>query len=442
MIAGTSQSTRSGDTGPSGASASAPANRAPRALTADFVRVSLFTLVVVTHSVNAISWSPDVIRESNLVGTLLHMTRYGFVAVTLFVLVLSMRGRTMSARQFWRRRFGLVVAPYLIWSVIYAAADHVIIKDNPFPDPATFFTTLAHDIATGEAKYQLYFLLISMQIYLLFPLLSKLLDRFGDRPWQFLAVAAAIQLTMSVVFQYLPRPSGWDLVYAVGWKTLPMYTLFMAMGLLAAHHKEAVEQWLRDHAFTVVAVAGCCAAFSITAYLLNSTPGLFPESATTAWNPATLPWLVSGFALLWLIALLWNDRATAVPGRSAAAVSWATLRAFGVFAVHPLILDILARAGFFDLLFAERFPGSHAIRAIVLVVTLLTLALLTVELLLRLPFSKYLVARDRIPVPIDPIRELVAKLRTRGDDEQNGVPAPNHARRHIDTQSEKVTAQP
>ena len=50
-----------------------PTTRPARALTADAVRVVLFTMVVVTHSVNAIA-TLDVTRQANLVGTLLHLS--------------------------------------------------------------------------------------------------------------------------------------------------------------------------------------------------------------------------------------------------------------------------------------------------------------------------------------------------------------------------------
>ncbi len=370
-----------------------------RAHTADFVRVALFAFVVVAHSVNAINGGPDEVRAANLIGTLCHLTRYGFVAVTLYVLVLSTQGRDMSPVQFWRRRFGLVIWPYLAWTVIYTITDHVIIRDNPFPPMNELFPQLAHDLLVGEGKYQLYFLLISMQIYLFFPLISWIFERGRNHPWTLLSVGAVIQVAMFVVYQYLPRPSGqfWDVTYQHLWKTLPMYALFIAMGVLAAQHQQAVDKWLRDHMAAVFLVAVGAAAFTSAAYLLATSPGNVPWKANTAWNPASLPWYVAGFVLLWLIGLLWDDRRAS--GRPAAAnvVTKATLRAFGVFAVHPLILDVLGRVGFLSGLF-EWFPNSATQRSVILVVVVLTLSLLLVELLLRLPFSKYLTARPRIPL--------------------------------------------
>ncbi|MDY6810911.1 MAG: acyltransferase [Actinomycetota bacterium] len=373
--------------------------KADRAHTADLVRVLLFAGVVVAHSINGINTTPDVIRSSNLVGTLLHLTRYGFVAVTLFVLVLSTRDRPMSPGTFWRRRFGLVVWPYLLWTVIYAITDHLVIAGNPFGSPAQFIGDLGVNIVNGEGKYQLYFLLISMQIYLAFPAISWLLRRTENRHWVVLGAAGAIQMTMFVIYQYLPRPpgDGWVVVYENLWKTLPMYALFVAIGALAAHHHEAVERWLRDHAVWVIAAGLIATTFSVCAYLLATSPGNVPLQSNTPWNPATLPWLVGGLAMLWLAAMGWNDLRAAGRSVGARAVSAATVRAFGVFAVHPLILDLLGRFGFMSGLF-EWFPNSAALRSVILVVVTLVLSLLLVDLLLRTPLSRWLVARSRVPL--------------------------------------------
>ncbi|MEE4024194.1 acyltransferase [Gordonia sp. PKS22-38] len=391
-------STRPGAPAQTAASSRAATTRS-RAHTADLVRVLLFTGVVVAHSIHGINTAPDVVRASNLAGTLLHLTRYGFVAVTLFVLVLSTRDRPMAPRTFWRRRFGLVVWPYLLWTLIYSVTDHLVIQGNPFGSPSQFVGDLALNMIDGEGKYQLYFLLISMQIYLAFPAIAWLLRRTENRHWAVLGAAAAIQLTMFVVYQYLPRPGGefWFQVYENLWKTLPMYALFVAIGALAAYHHEAVERWLRDHVVGVIAAGLVGTSISVGAYLLATSPGHVPLQSNTPWNPATLPWLLGGLALLWLAAMGWDDLRAAGRPVGAKVVSAATVRAFGVFAVHPLILDILARLGFMGALF-DWFPNSAVLRSILLVVVTLTLSLVLVDLLLRTPLSRWLVARPRIPV--------------------------------------------
>ncbi|MET9325743.1 acyltransferase [Tsukamurella sp. NPDC003166] len=368
-----------------------------REQTADLTRVVLFLLVVVAHCVTTINYTPDVVRPSGLVSAALHITRYGFVAVTLFVLVLSMRGRTMTAREFWRKRFGLIVAPYLVWTLAYSITDHLLIADDPFPSFGRWLGDLGRTILTGDAKYQLYFLLISMQIYLFFPALSKLAERLKGRPWTVLTTAAAIQLGFFAFYQFCPRPVGepWETLYDHVWKLLPMYALFMAIGMLAAQHYEAVGSWLRSHALRAIAACLAASAFSLIAYLRATDPGDVPDSAVAAWNPLYLPWYVAGVILLWLAAMMWDDLRASGRPVGERVVSWATVRAFGVFAVHPLMLDILSRVGFFDVL-GTWFPASAVLRTMTLAVIVLAMSLLFVDLVLRTPVSRWFVARDRI----------------------------------------------
>lgn len=381
---------------PAAAPVSAPA-KPKREQTADLTRVLLFLGVVLAHTVTTINYTPDVIRQTGLISATLHMTRYGFVAVTLFVLVLSMRGRTMTAPEFWRKRFGLIVVPYLVWTLVYSITDHLLIDGDPFPSFGRWLGDLARTTLTGDAKYQLYFLLISMQIYLFFPALLALSRKLAGHPWVVLLTAGAIQLGFFAFYQYFPRPSGqpWDTFFNHAWKLLPMYVLFVAMGMLAAQHYEKVGPWLRAHALRLVAACLAAAAFSLVVYLRATEPGIVPESATTAWNPLYLPWYVASTILLWLGAMMWDDLRASGRAVGERAVSYATVRAFGVFAVHPLMLDILGKAGFFDLL-GTWFPASAILRTATLAVVVLAMSLLFVDVMLRTPISRWVVARDRI----------------------------------------------
>lgn len=367
-----------------------------RALTADFVRVALFLGVVLTHCVTTINYTPDVIRQAGLASALLHITRYGFVAITLFVLVLSMRGRTMTPMEFWRRRFGLVVAPYLVWTLVYSISDPLLRSDREFDSVGQFFLDFGRTIFTGDAKYQLYFLLISMQIYLAFPALMWLWGRVGGRPWLVLGAAAVVQFAVFAVYQKTTRPGSapWENIYAHQWKLLPMYTLFIVIGIVAAGYHEEVSAWLRRHAIALTACGVAAAAFGVSAYLRATAPEYVPEAATTAWNPRYLPWYVAGFVLLFVAATLWDGLRASGRAVGERAVTYATVRAFGVFVVHPLVLDVLEHVGFFELL-ASWIPGA-AVRTLVLTAVVVTVSLLFVDLVLRTPVSRWVVGRERI----------------------------------------------
>lgn len=380
-----------------------------REYTADLVRVILFAGVVIAHSINYLGiYNDDVERSIHLAGTLGHMTRYGFVAVTLFVLVMSMRGRTMTPMQFWRRRFGLVVVPYLAWSLIYSVTNYFFVNDNGWSDIGGFFAGLPRNMLLGDAKYQMYFLLISMQIYLFFPLIQWVLDRVAHRPWTVITVAGTLQLGIFFAYQaFFTRIDDVDSLTFAGlqlWKTLPMYILFVAIGALGAYHYEAIKQWIRqpgaalgNHKLMIILGAVAAGAFTTGTYLWQTEPGHVTPGANTAWNPTTLPWYIGGFALLWLVSMMWDDRRASGKPAAAGLVSYATLRAFGVFAVHPLILDILYKYDFVRML-NDWFGFSLVLQGAVLVIVCMGLSLLLVDVLLRTPISKQLMARPQIPI--------------------------------------------
>src|SRR5947209_5962005 len=129
----------------------------------DIVRLLTFAAVIGVHAV-AFTESPAN-RAWAGVLMLLQFGREVFFALTGFVLVYAARGRTLSARAFWRKRFPFIAIPYLAWSGIYLAFHFWTL---PLHGRLSWSTVL-WDFATGNSEYHLYFLLVSMQLYLVFP---------------------------------------------------------------------------------------------------------------------------------------------------------------------------------------------------------------------------------------------------------------------------------
>nr|WP_280435844.1 acyltransferase [Nocardia carnea] len=369
-----------------------PPRSRPYNHTADFVRVALFTLVVASHTHGT---TPDVAGGTGVMATVGHTTRYGFVAITVFVLFLGYSDRTVSPVAFWRRRFGQIVLPYLAWSVLYTV--FLVWWDDAAPTPGA--GELARDsvssILTGDGWYHLYFLLISMQIYLLFPALQWLIARTAGHHLELLAVAVTIQLAMFVLFDWPGGPAvlGWGTYHHL-WKTLPMYALFAVMGALLAVHFERVDAWIRAHLPVVVTAAALGCAYGIIGHLRDVDAGIHPARNSSPWNPQFLPLFVGALVLLYLVGMLWNDHRGAGTGVVGRVVGYGALRAFGVFAVHPMMIDIVYRVLPVDWLLA---PVPH-LRSTVLTVIVLAASLAVVEIALRTPLSSVLVARPRQPL--------------------------------------------
>jgi peptidoglycan/LPS O-acetylase OafA/YrhL len=140
----------------------------------DLVRVLTFACVIAVHTVATVNSADSV--PAGGAAMLLHFTREAFFSLTAFVLVHRYRDR-LHIRPFWRRRFLLVGVPYVIWSVIYSG---LALITTPVP-PTAALIQLARNLLTGTAWYHLYFLVVTMQFYLLFPLFLRLLRASAGR---------------------------------------------------------------------------------------------------------------------------------------------------------------------------------------------------------------------------------------------------------------------
>lgn len=388
---------RPGQARPSSESVGEPAasGKRKRNYSIDFMRVSLFTCVVMVHTVGTINLE-DVVRRMSLLSMLIHFTRYGFVFVTLFVLCLAYSKRSLQPLTFWRTRFSTIVLPYVVWSAVYVVTDAWMLSPDDLPGIGELAENAGLGILRGDAKYQMYFLLISMQIYLFFPLIRMLIRKTVGRHGLLLAGAFVIQMGTWCAITFLhPQGGVLAVVHEHAWKTLPTYAFFAAAGALSAYHFDRVDSWFRSHIPQVLALSVIGASFSIGTYMYLTEPGNVPKVASSSVNPASLPWFLAAVAVLYLIAAAWNDHrgdGTGVIGRI---VDFGSHRAFGVFAVHPLVIDLLHKAGFARWLFSA-FPESTTTRSLILVLAVIAVSLVFVEVLLRSPIAKVTVARSRM----------------------------------------------
>jgi len=311
---------------------------------ADVVRVLTFACVIAVHTLSTTHPLDDP-RADGLV-MLLHFTREAFFVLTAFVLMHRYGTAPPRTGPFWRRRFLLVGVPYVVWTVIYTGLQAVGYNGTRLaftpPTPGAALHDLAFDLATGTAWYHMYFLLVSMQFYLLFPLFQRLLAATkGQHRW---VLAAALVLQVLVdEWIHDPDPTGIkaDLLPYAG-SFVGSYVFFLVLGGVVALHRERVLKALRRRPALVVAAVVVTGAGAGGWYLWSVATGVSPQFASDVFQPVMLPWVVAVVAGFALLGLGW---AAGRDGRSPRWVTWASERSFGVFLVHPVILFVLTVEG-------------------------------------------------------------------------------------------------
>lgn len=364
----------------------------------DLVRTTTFALVIFMHVLTSTT-AEFTSMGTNATALLLHSTRNIFFALTGFVLMYQYLDRPdFRATSFWRRRMKLVIVPYLAWSVLYWIVTGMWLTGR-FTEIPTSLDELGEQIMRGTASYHLYFLVVMLQVYLLFPVLRKLITRTRGHHGIVLAVSVALQVTTLSLITYWTPPAGmaeaWSHLYA----TVVPYQLLIVMGALAADHRERVAELLRGRSELICWSLLGTGMLAIGAYvhrvLFLGAPINAPGSP---FELTLLPFIVVAVIAVYAMALHWATFRRAQSPIVAKVVRYASNRSFPVFLVHVMVLSLLLAPTTDD-------GGHRIVEAIpqplaTLTVYLLTvgLSLLVVEVLRRLPGSLYLTGRPRLPL--------------------------------------------
>ena len=215
------------------------------------IRLIIMVFVVGVHT---LAWGGgQVTLALGAVSTVFHTSRELFLLLTALVLTYNYGHRPrLNTLRFWRRRYWLVVPAYVTWSAIYYAADGT--SRGPFP------SAFLHDLLDAGARYHLYFLLVSMQIYLLFPALRWVLRKTeGYHRW-LLAAAVAYQFWLTCALHYhLGRPASGQFAQFLNgagqgyW--IDTYVLYVIARAIAGWHFEQLCAFTRRHLGTTRRIA-------------------------------------------------------------------------------------------------------------------------------------------------------------------------------------------
>jgi peptidoglycan/LPS O-acetylase OafA/YrhL len=302
----------------------------------DVVRILTFACVIGVHVTSHTVASTDVPLYGLL--TLLHFTREVFFALSSFVLIYSYLRKPVPLRKFWPRRFLLVGVPYVVWSAIYFWSSTLRSPSGTFLDMLGRF--MIH-LLEGTAWYHLYFLLVTMQVYLLVPVIVWLIRKTRGHHTLLLVISGIVQLILLSIYMYRPQWSPWS---TYNGQFFFSYQFFIILGAVCADHQKVLLDWVRTHRRLIALITGLAAVLTIGVFLLQWALGLKLYQAGTPLQPIEMLWAVAvGLGFL-AIGSFWAERRRP-GGPLAKAVEFGSDRSFGIFLSHPYVLWVLMWVG-------------------------------------------------------------------------------------------------
>jgi peptidoglycan/LPS O-acetylase OafA/YrhL len=357
-----------------------PTARPVRLAQIDVMRLLICASVVATHVVG--NANPITSVTPNAVVNLLHYTRQAFFFISALVLVHAYRDGPGNMR----RRVSVLGVPYLVWSTIYAVLG-LVVAYSWWATGRLPWTWLV-GLLQGTDGYHMYFLLVSVEFAVVFPVFLKLLRATRGHHALLLAGSGLLELGLMALYHYVYLPDGWWRAVA-GESSLTAYQFWVIAGGVTAMHFDRFHGWVTRHRLLVWGslVLVCAAATAI--FFADVAHGETPEYASRSLQPVTVPLSLAAIGAFYLMSVRIAGIRQPLARR---VIDFGTYLSFGIYLSHPALLT--------GLLYLQRTLPAPVTRHAVLVTVGLcvidfALAVLAAALLSRTRWSKALVGRPR-----------------------------------------------
>jgi len=372
----------------------------------DMVRVITALSVIAVHVVafTAIYNTTNLgVQLQNGAVVALHFTREVFIVLTAFVMVHNYTQRPLKLSVFWRRRGLGVVVPYIVWSLFYVWFNY-----PRHPAGAWIHTALA-DIISGNASYQLYYILLTIEFYIVLPLLLWFVVRYKRYPWQVLSISFVLQMALMYFdFNYLERGAFGSNSFAnwfndYSWRMLPAYQFYILLGAYGALYLHPLRDFVQRHGKLVV-LAGVGGVGLL--WLRYAKAIWFDHQsiayATQVFQPVMVVYAATTTLFLYWLGVIWATH----PSKKGKPHGHPLAKllsdgSFGIYLIHAFILnDVLLHIG---PRLPVAWPAALRVFSVWFIVALITCTLCS--LMLYMPGFSRLIGRPcQLPPDFGPWR--------------------------------------
>ncbi len=270
----------------------------------------------------------EISEDSSFYIIYLILNRIGHFSVPTFVLlsglVLSYRYfETLNFKEsvsFFRKRFQYVAVPYMIWTAFYYVFN-LLLYGGSLLELSTY--QFLYKLATGSAGYHLYFMVLIVQYYLIFPLMIQLGRKFTDNGMVLLLILSfVIQIITALAnnhFQWISDKSILFTTYLVA---------FSIGAYIGANYSSSVQRiHKRKPLFLTLMI------LLMAGHVLNSTLGLSGGILKEI--------IVQSYSIITALSLIILGRFLLAKNFDSVANLMKTygICAFGIYLIHPAVLS-------------------------------------------------------------------------------------------------------
>lgn len=370
----------------------------------DLMRAFIILGVTCVHIISFYNLFAPQLSATNLVfGALLsgfHFTREAFMYISGLVLFITYYRKPFKAVDFWRKRFTLIVIPYVVFTVIYIVFTGLYLKGFQWT-----WGNLGSDVFWSllfGKQFYLYFLVVSMQLYIVFPVFVGFMRRMERYHWQIFIGSFLLEIGIMAFnrfyLQNLPMSHLHGILYLLDQyrdRNIVTYQFWFVAGAVVAAQYGKIRPFLAKHGRLVLwSLTGMTLALWLH-YLLDAL--VFHRDQTMSvlvLQPIMIPFSLIVTVALCYAGIRWS--AVRLKPRMlwfSSFVKTAAAASFGIFLLHPLLLHYAEQAVY-------AMHPSAVMRAFLLPVTVVFVyggAMIIVRWISKVPLLSYIVGQKTDP---------------------------------------------
>jgi peptidoglycan/LPS O-acetylase OafA/YrhL len=300
----------------------------PKIVEIDIIRAIAILAVVVIHGTsNAVMLPLGTVSQAVFftVNRLSHFTVPVFIWVSGLVLFYSYYDAwdKRSAFAFMVKRLRLILVPYVLWSIFYYVFNQWMFHSVVHLDPWYLIKLLI----SGNASYHLYYIIIILQFYLVFPVLISLCKRSAKFRLLLIPIGIGVEAAF-YSFSHWVRPIPY-------FESLfPGYCALFAFGAFTGIYHAEVLRWV-NHWSVWVYVTCLLSGTAFTGMYVGSQYGIV--SFENTWYELVLLLYCGATALS---VLLFGQKLLGQNPWYAGALLSLGSASFGIYLAHPALLTL------------------------------------------------------------------------------------------------------
>lgn len=255
----------------------------------DFMRILFISGVLLNHTVNVFTdaMNSDSSAYYGLISVrmMVHFSRMGFMFMSGLVLTMHYYDNH-NWLGFLKKRFNGSIWTYFIWTFIIFTLPMIVGMSSVSNN---LLAKYVEHLLQGDLYY-MYYLLVTLQLYLVFPIIVWLFHCWPNAHNRILVISFVFQLALTTLIKYklwYVDTSSWPYWFHAYSINVIAYQFFFIFGAYTSQHYEAINTFIHEHIRTITIIFIILSLGTIAYYrILNQNIlGLSSDHAHSANQP-------------------------------------------------------------------------------------------------------------------------------------------------------------